>query len=117
MKPSKSNIKKWCKALRSGKYKQTKRFLQDNNGFCCLGVACDIFINKKEQVLKSNKTLYGYVPENQKASPKWLKDIEDEFANITNISLVSLNDSSELNMSFDEIADVLEAVYIHEVLD
>lgn len=34
--------KKWVKALRSGKYKQTKETLQDEKGFCCLGVLCDL---------------------------------------------------------------------------
>jgi hypothetical protein len=29
-------------ALRSGKYAQTKNTLRDEQGFCCLGVACDI---------------------------------------------------------------------------
>lgn len=30
--------KKWLKALRSGKYKQTKGTLCDGKGYCCLGV-------------------------------------------------------------------------------
>lgn len=34
--------RKWVDALRSGKYAQTKTRLQSFNGFCCLGVACDI---------------------------------------------------------------------------
>lgn len=42
MKPNKANIRKWVKALRSGKYKQAKKKLRDGDRFCCLGVACDI---------------------------------------------------------------------------
>lgn len=34
---------KWIKALRSGDYKQTKATLRDTEGFCCLGVLCDIY--------------------------------------------------------------------------
>lgn len=35
--------KKWIKALRSGKYKQTKGKLKSKyNSFCCLGVLCDL---------------------------------------------------------------------------
>lgn len=30
-------------ALRSGDYDQCKSYLRDNGGFCCLGVACDVF--------------------------------------------------------------------------
>ena len=32
----------WLEALRSGKYKQGRRFLRNNGEFCCLGVLCDI---------------------------------------------------------------------------
>ena len=32
----------WVPALRSGKYEQTKGFLPDDHGYCCLGVACDV---------------------------------------------------------------------------
>ena len=35
---------RWLQALESGKYNQTKEVLNDGKGgFCCLGVACDIF--------------------------------------------------------------------------
>lgn len=37
------NAKKWLAALRSDKYKQTRFRLRDNTGFCCLGVACDLY--------------------------------------------------------------------------
>lgn len=41
------NTKKWLKALRSGKYKQTQNKLRSvDNKFCCLGVLCDVY--KKE---------------------------------------------------------------------
>jgi hypothetical protein len=37
------NIKKrWVEALRSGNYKQTTGALRKDDGFCCLGVLCDI---------------------------------------------------------------------------
>jgi hypothetical protein len=34
----------WVKALRSGEYEQTMGCLRDNVGFCCLGVACDVYL-------------------------------------------------------------------------
>lgn len=38
-----SEIKqKWLDALRSGEYNQTAGALHNKNGFCCLGVLCDI---------------------------------------------------------------------------
>jgi hypothetical protein len=33
---------KWIAALRSEKYQQTQGVLHDREGFCCLGVLCDI---------------------------------------------------------------------------
>lgn len=37
------NAKKWVEALRSGKYEQGCGYLRTNDGFCCLGVACDLY--------------------------------------------------------------------------
>lgn len=44
--------KKWIKALRSGKYKQSTGTLRTDRGFCCLGVLCDLYA--KEKKLKRN---------------------------------------------------------------
>jgi hypothetical protein len=107
------NIKKWVKALRSGKYKQTKYNLQDKTGYCCLGVACDIFISKNKKNLRIDNTLGGVVLSQQKAAPTWLKNINGEYHNKFGLGLVTLNDSQ--NFTFDEIADCLEIVYIHKL--
>lgn len=32
----------WVKALRSGQYAQTQNSLKDEQGYCCLGVLCDL---------------------------------------------------------------------------
>lgn len=115
MKPSKKDIQKWCKALRSGEYKQTKETLQDENGFCCLGVACDLFIPKEKQSLYIDEPfMSGDMPHDQPYSPDWLVVIEKEFRKVSEELLTCLNDDKDF--TFDEIADVLEAVYIHEVL-
>lgn len=37
------NARLWIKALRSGEYEQTTGQLRDDKGFCCLGVACDLY--------------------------------------------------------------------------
>lgn len=51
-------VKKWLKALRSGKYKQTKKVLRSKaNGYCCLGVLCDV-VAPKGWDKKSTKDLY-----------------------------------------------------------
>lgn len=119
--PTKEQIQKWCNALRSGKYKQGKDCLQRaQNTYCCLGVACKIFIPKEQQVFNQNEIdkighLYGSMPDQQKQAPEWLEVISDTFQCRTGESLPHLNDVKEL--TFDEIADCLELVYIHKILD
>jgi hypothetical protein len=34
---------KWVSALRSGDYQQGRNYLRTDNGFCCLGVLCDLY--------------------------------------------------------------------------
>jgi hypothetical protein len=36
------NIIEWVAELRSGKYRQTRSRLYDGEGYCCLGVACEV---------------------------------------------------------------------------
>lgn len=72
----KSVMKKWVKALRSGKYKQGRGRLNTANNFCCLGVLCDIskvgewkaIPRKEEEYVKgakyysTNELRYGQLP-------------------------------------------------------
>lgn len=40
----KADIKaKWVAALRSGQYAQTEGVLRNEEGYCCLGVLCDLY--------------------------------------------------------------------------
>lgn len=110
-----TQFNKWIKALRSGKYSQTKNSLEDSDGFCCLGVACKVLIPKYKLFIDDYGFIQGEIPENQGNSPVWLNKINDNFSIITSKSLVDLNDNK--NFTFDEIADVLELVYIHKMLD
>lgn len=82
----------WCEALRSGEFKQTTGELKNDLGFCCLGVAAEIF--------------------------PWLEQAEDEYlldkssCNLlrmdyeTQLGLAGMNDGG---MTFPEIADYIEA--------
>jgi len=36
----------WIKALNSGKFKQTRGLLKDVKGYCCLGVLCELYLDK-----------------------------------------------------------------------
>lgn len=69
----KQNImKKWIKALRSGKYKQGKRTLKqyDSKGnaqHCCLGVLCELY--NQEMRKNKKKTLPETIYNNDSACP------------------------------------------------
>lgn len=116
--PSKRDIERWIAALRSGKYKQGKGQLQSDTGFCCLGVACKI--NRFNKRVRKNGQLDGVVPhvDNQPNAPEWLLDVDGRFAWKTGLNLWYLNDGgADSQYTFDEIADLLQAVYIEGVLD
>ena len=38
---------KWVRALRFGAYTQTRSYLHTSEGFCCLGVLCDLYRQEK----------------------------------------------------------------------
>jgi hypothetical protein len=113
-KKDKAQFKKWINALRSGKYQQTQGALQDFDGYCCLGVACKVLIPKNELKLQANKLLKGFLPNYQSKAPEWLKQIDRDFQIETTKFLTTLNDNYDY--SFDEIADLLEIIYIHEIV-
>lgn len=106
---------KWVDALRSGKYKQTTETLQDANGFCCLGVACEIFIPESRlQHYSQTGYLIGRVPGHQMHCPRWLRVLMDDFHEISGIGLSELND--DYYFSFNEIADVIQLIYCEGAL-
>jgi hypothetical protein len=112
---TKKDAQKWANALRSGKYSQTKHMLNDVIGrHCCLGVACEIFIPENKKRYKSER-LYGSVPNEQPNAPQWLKNINDDLENKTGEKFETLNDYKDF--FFDEIADVIELVYVHKALN
>lgn len=109
----------WTASLRSGKYKQGKYYLESgNNEFCCLGVACKVFI-PEDKINKNNKgVIKGAYPSctNQPHAPLWLMNINHDFFHKTSEYLLStFND--RFDYSFDEIADLIEMLYVHKILD
>jgi len=52
---------RWLKALRSGKYKQGRYALRtkSDNGFCCLGVLCDLYTKSPEGKKKKARWILG----------------------------------------------------------
>jgi hypothetical protein len=115
-------IKAWIEALRSGRFKQGVSVLETaDHRFCCLGVACRIFIPPDKFLMtmhESNTHLSGTTPHDQPNAPNWLQQINSDFATkieINDWSFIELNDTGRF--TFDEIADLIQAVYIDKVLE
>jgi hypothetical protein len=115
MKLNKEQFNKWIEALDSGKYKQGIGALQDENKYCCLGVACRILIPNEKLMFKYGNSMAGGMPAQQEAAPQWLKDISTNFKRKTGKEISEMND--DLKLKFPEIATMLELVYVHKALD
>lgn len=61
----KENIKDlWVEALKSGQYKQTTNYLKTNEGYCCLGVLCEIYAKtQKKKGFQKTDTNYAIGPD------------------------------------------------------
>jgi hypothetical protein len=67
---------KWIAALRSGEYAQASERLRSNDGFCCLGVLCDLYAQEPfTQGWKFN----GEYEESPLPMDYWYFDGESEF--------------------------------------
>ncbi len=114
------NIMIWTRALRSGDFNQGVGTLENNGNFCCLGVGCKVFIKPKQLSFNNDGSLSGFVPEAQPFASEWLKEIDYDFYERTGTRLSCLNDGHSgftTGLNFNEIADLLEAVYIHKVME
>ena len=122
--------KKWVKALRSGKYKQGRGELREEDRFCCLGVLCDLSkLGEWEEYNRMDHSFHyliegqpyeedadgclpnaGYLP---KPVAEWagMKTVKGQLKNNSRYThkigntLALLNDSGK---SFKEIADIIE---------
>lgn len=100
---------KWIDALRSGNYSQSKHYLRRKDisgrseGYCCLGVLCDIVDPEGWDV----GTEFGFRHQGETDGPsesvKESVGLTDEQEN----ALIGMNDREGL--SFNEIADWIEA--------
>jgi hypothetical protein len=114
-----SQIKqKWIDALESGEYPQTSEFLRTEQGYCCLGVLCNIYAKEKNndevqlnlwEQFNDNYEILGeglILPVEVKEwaglddTDVYYTDEDDE-----KVYLAVLNDSG---MSFNQIAQVIK---------
>jgi hypothetical protein len=97
---------KWVEALRSEKYEQTNGILRSENGFCCLGVLCDVLDPSKwGQPMEHHRLEKIFCYENwDETLPKKLR--EDIGISIQDQDhLMYLNDTGH---NFKEIANHIE---------
>ena len=105
---------KWVTALRSGKYKQTKHHLADDNGFCCLGVACEVYtryhpLEKAFALEFFSQSIVLYAGESMELPfivMKWLGLRTPVGSYGGNLSLTVDNDRGK---TFAEIANIIES--------
>jgi len=101
----------WIDALRSGLYKQGKHQLRISlDRFCTLGVLCNLHAQAHPEIAAKQTNLYEYLGEFgilPVEVMKWAGLTGQGPSVYTKIGSISyLNDSEE--MTFDEIADVIE---------
>lgn len=105
---------KWIEALESGKYTQCMGKLFDGKNYCCLGVACDIFLDQEFVETDSEDTSYVvegtreglelpyFLMEEMGMKKSYGQLLEND--NSINASLVNMNDGGR---SFEEIAQAI----------
>ena len=120
--------KKWVEALRSGEYKQTQNKLHDKDGYCCLGVLCEVM---GLESCKAGVDYFAYympntgqidaswIPEddlsafglNREVLYRYPDDPTDVVDRKVDSVLMEMNDSGK---TFAEIADYIEKELIND---
>lgn len=104
---------KWTEALRSGKYPQDRNRLRGANGFCCLGVLCDL------QGAEWKVEVGGWCLQRSNGnSTTWLPDAEHVGEDVFSVLMQKPNgdmtisgvlaNMNDRGKSFAEIADYIE---------
>ncbi len=92
---TKAQKTKWIRALRSGEYTQDVGALRTSDGFCCLGVLCDVIDKTKWVAPKDQLNHYkcvasvGFLPKfikMPKSLQKQLAEMNDDGADFTHIA-------------------------------
>ena len=106
----KDNVKKWVEALRSGKYTQTTKCLQNQKGYCCLGVACDLYEKETGHLLPKDDNGYyfsGVLSGAFGVVKNWL-GLSDREGGLSG-PIISLAIANDQGKTFEEISDIIES--------
>lgn len=113
------NAKKWVEALRSGQYSQVRSYLHTEKGYCCLGIACELYQEEIGDLTiemdKAGLTRYNshdsVLPQKVR---KWLglKGTTGGYTKYDDHLLHdyhSLSGANDQGASFEDIADIIES--------
>ena len=103
-----TNLRQWITALRSGEYKQGRKWLKRGGRYCCLGVAATLDPKVKVEGERFFFTEQSR-QEREEVNPKWFRDrfgLVVDFTKDDRDKLIEMNDNE--GKSFLEIADHLE---------
>lgn len=104
-------IQDWIDALLSGKYSQTKNRLRDSDGFCCLGVACDVknpLQWNEYTVHPSEKTVYSWTQSDGYNEAHALPTTIQKELEMSDDQLINLADMNDSGKTFIEIAEQIK---------
>ena len=113
----------WVNALRSGEYQQGAGKLRNSDGFCCLGVLCDLY--SQEPFTKGWVFHGAFEEENTQPTDYWKFDGEKEFlpksvmewAGLeTNCPEVAVEDDDARESIYDSLANLNDAGYSFDAL-
>jgi len=101
---------KWVDALRSGEYQQTQERLRKEDGFCCLGVLCDLYIKENNVEWEINEVDGYFYEKNSAVLPPsvvgWA-GVEDSNPYV-NGGIGTLSGLNDKGFTFNEIAGLIE---------
>lgn len=118
--------REWLEALRSGKYKQGKLCLRDqDNAFCCLGVLCDlvdpdkwfreedkdtgpIYWNYGDK-LDNDPLSYALPPLEARLFWNDKGDSQNTFPVASPEGIFDIDELNDKEYTFDQLADIIEA--------
>ncbi len=104
-------INEWIKALRSKKYYQINYNLRTEDGYCCLGVGCDVIDGTAWHMCSSPIESYSYIYRNGKEEKKFMPESIYKQYGLTEYLvkfMATMNDMHRKNFEF--IADFLEVI-------
>jgi hypothetical protein len=103
-----SLFRAWLAALRSGDYKQGRRYLYSDGCHCVFGVLCEIAPNIERRLFDATRDLWAYREKGvEDFRHEYVCIVPDCLGVINRWKVVEWNDGD--NLSFEEIANLLEA--------